>query len=574
MMVDDDVFIMDLISSYLADDGYENFIAICDSTLAIEAILKEKPDLVLLDLSMPEVDGFEILKALRDREDTRFLPIIVLTSSTDADKKLRTLELGATDFLPKPVDPSELILRLRNTLNAKAHMERIEHYDSLTGLPNRKLLRSRLANALVKCREANREIALLKVALNRLKHVNESFGTKFGNRILKESARRLSNVLRLEDTIINDTDSQLGNEISHLDTNEFCVLITRSANAEVAEKIAKRIHTAFAEPFFVDEKEIFLTINIGIVLAPTDGSETDELLKNLDVTTDHAKQEGINNHHFYSEELNKFSAARFQLETDLQKALAANELEIYYQPKISTTHGMLVGAEALLRWNHPIHGKVSPTEFIPLAEELELILSIGEWTLTEACKQFMLWQDTGLHPFNLSVNVSPLQFTRQDFYQVLVNALHESKLDAHNLTLEITESMLQDGSQSTVELLRSIESLGAAISIGDFGTGYSSLSSIKNLPISELKIDRSFIADITESADSAAIIKAIVAMASSLGLKVVAEGVETRQQFDFMEVLNCDIIQGYYFSEPLSADEFWRYATSLAKRNSNQAKKA
>lgn len=574
MMVDDDVFIMDLISSYLSDDGYENFIAICDSTLAIDAVLKEKPDLLLLDLNMPDVDGFEILKTLRSREDTQFLPIIVLTSSTDADKKLRTLELGATDFLPKPVDPSELILRLRNTLNAKAHLERIEHYDSLTGLPNRKLLRNRLGNALEKCKESNSEIALLKVAINRLKNVNESFGTKFGNLVLKEAARRLSNVLRLEDFVINDTGAQIDNEISHLDTNEFCILITRSATADVIEKIAKRIQTAFSEPFFVDGQEIFLTINIGIVLALRDGSETDELLKNLDVTTDHAKQQGINNHHFYSEELNQFSAARFQLETDLQKALAANELEIYYQPKISTANGMLIGAEALLRWNHPVHGKVSPTEFIPLAEELELILSIGEWTLTEACKQCMMWQEMGLHPFNVSVNVSPLQFTRQDFYQVLVNALQESKLDAHNLTLEITESMLQDSTQSTIELLRSIESLDAAISIDDFGTGYSSLSSIKNLPISELKIDRSFIADITESTDSAAITKAIVAMAASLGLKVVAEGVETRQQFDFMEALNCDLIQGYYFSQPLSADEFWRYATSLAKRNGQQARKA
>lgn len=574
MMVDDDIFIMQLIESFLTDQGYQHFISISDSTQAIDKILEKKPDVLLLDLSMPKINGFDILEALREKPETQFLPIIILTSSTDAGNKLRTLELGATDFLSKPIDPSELALRLRNTLNAKAHLDRLENYDSLTGLPNRKLLIRRLSEALSSSKNTNDNIGLLKITIDRFKHINESFGLELGDVVLKKVSQRLAGTLRSNDIVISGENKNLTNELSRLGGDEFCILLPNLKHVKETENIARRIQKEFNKPFVVESDEIFLTVSIGIVTSPDDGIEPDMLLKNVDITADYAKRQGVNRYQFYAKELNQQSATQLKLETDLRKALSNGELEIFYQPKISTINTSLNGMEALLRWNHPTLGMISPTEFIPIAEELELIIPIGEWVLNEACKQYTTWQEQGIDGLTLSVNVSPIQLLRKDYFDMVKIALEKSKMNPEKLILEITESMVHDSSQKGRDILQSIKKIGPSFSIDDFGTGYSSLSSLKHLPISELKIDRSFIIDIIQSPDSAAIVKAIIAMANSLDLKVVAEGIETREQLQILKSLDCDIIQGYYYSEPLPANEFYDYANELINGKPILLKKA
>lgn len=561
MMVDDDPIMMELVQAFLEEEGYKHFITIEDSTQAMSAIQTQQPDILLLDLNMPQVNGFEILQEVRQTEGTTHLPVIVLTSSSDAESKLRALELGATDFLAKPVDPSELALRLRNTLNAKAYLDKLENYDSLTGLPNRKLFLDRLSWALTCCKRQNQSLGILNISLERFKQINETLGPKAGDLLLQEVSQRLIETVRKSDVVTRTGSQNLWRQVSRLGGDEFCILLPALKHAENAAFVARRIITVFEKAFIVDGHEIFLNASIGIVTAPDDGMDSDILLKHVNAAAEFARHQGKNSYLFYSKEINQQAAEKLGLETDLRKALEKNELELYYQPKISMQGDVIMGMEALLRWNHPHLGMVSPAKFIPLAEELELIVPIGEWVLAEACRQYREWEQRGLGSLKLSVNVSPIQFKRQDFCELIKKTLADTGMSPEHLVLEITESMVQDSSDRGIDALKAIKEIGPSFSIDDFGTGYSSLSSLKRMPISELKIDRSFIIDVTESDDGAAIVKAIVAMARSLDLNVVAEGVETEQQLEYLRTLDCEVIQGFYFSKPLNSEAFFEFAS-------------
>ena len=422
------------------------------------------------------------------------------------------------------------------------------HYDALTGLPNRLLLKDRLQQALARAERKKSFVAVLFIDLDRFKYVNDSLGHIAGDLLLCQVAQRLNRNLRSEDTI-----SRLGGD-------EFVIIISHHDNIHeslsVTTTIAKKIMADLSKPFDINDREIYSTASIGIACYPTDGQTTNELIKNADSAMYHAKSIGKNNYQFYSKILNAAALERLDMENSLRHALGRREFELYYQPKIDTRSRQICGAEALLRWNHPQKGRVSPAQFIPLCEEIGLIISIGEWIIHTACMQAKSWQDQGFSALRIAVNLSPLQFRQSNLVKQVKNALDATELSSSKLELEITESAAMEDFDKTIATLGILKSMGLHLSIDDFGTGYSSLSYLKRFPIHTLKIDQSFIRNLNTSFEDAAIVKSIITLAHSLKLSVVAEGVETKEQFDYLYNHECDEIQGYLFSPPVSADEF------------------
>lgn len=559
MMIDDEPIVMDVLETCLQDYGYQFFIKIEDSRQAIDKIYQERPDLVLLDLNMPHVDGFSILKELRANPDTRFLSVIVLTSSNESTTKLKALELGATDFLAKPIDRSELVLRLKNTLTVKAYQDQLAYYDTLTQLPNRKLFLDRLDWSLSCAQRDGSQVAVMNVAIDRFQQVNDLLGTQAGDNLLVRISKRLIQTLRESDTVSRGGEEAAWRNIARLSGDEFSILLTDIKNTNQILSVAERIRKSMRDAFNVNEREVYITTSIGISTFPTDADDTDSLMKQAGAATAHAKEKGRDCHQFYSSEINAIAQRRMSLEHSLRRITERNELKLYYQPKICAHTERVCGAEALLRWEHPEQGFISPSEFIPIAEEAGIIVELGEWVLNEACRQAAEWNQKGLDDLKISVNASAQQFRDNKFPHTVQNALKQTKLNPDNLIIEITEGVLVGDKERIGDLLFKIKTTGAMLSIDDFGTGYSSLGYLKTFPIDELKIDRSFIVDVPDDEDSSAIVKAIVAMAKSLGLKVVAEGIETRDQLAFLKGLSCDQIQGFYYARPLPAHEFLKY---------------
>lgn len=422
------------------------------------------------------------------------------------------------------------------------------HYDALTGLPNRLLLKDRLQQALASAERKKSFLAVLFIDLDRFKYVNDSLGHIVGDLLLCQVAQRLNRNLRSEDTI-----SRLGGD-------EFVIVISHYDNIKeslsITTTIAKKIIADLSTPFDINDREIYSTASIGIACYPTDGQTTNELIKNADSAMYHAKSMGKNNYQFYSKILNAAALERLDMENSLRHALGQCEFELYYQPKIDTRSRKICGAEALLRWNHPQKGRVSPAQFIPLCEEIGLIISIGEWIINTACIQAKSWQDQGFSALRIAVNLSPLQFRQPNLINQVKNALDANELSSSKLELEITESAAMEDIDKTIATLGTFKSIGLHLSIDDFGTGYSSLSYLKRFPIHTLKIDQSFIRNLNTSFEDAAIVKSIITLAHSLKLSVVAEGVETKEQLEYLYNHECDEIQGYLFSPPVSADEF------------------
>jgi diguanylate cyclase (GGDEF)-like protein len=556
MLVDDESTTIEVLQAFLEDEGYKNLITTSQSAHAMELIANENPDVVLLGLNMPQVTGFDILAAMRAHGKFQHMPVIVLTSSDDWETKLKALQLGANDFLAKPVDPSELALRLRNTLAAKAYQDRLAYYDVLTGLPNRRMLIDRLVLALRQAKRDRKSRAVLHIDLDRFKQINDTFGHRVGDELLQRVTQRLLQCVHAADTVGVLKVSGSQTDLSRLEGDEFSVLLPEMLRVEHADHVARRILAALEEPFPVEGYEVFVTPSIGIAVFPDDGEDVDTLLKHADIAMSHAKQRGRNTYEFYSKEMNARALERLSLENQLRRALARDELRLFYQPKVDIRTGQVIGAEALLRWNHPELGMVSPQEFIPVAEESGLIVSLGEWALYTACKQTKVWQLAGLGTRCIAVNVSIRQFRERSFIHTIHKVLESSGLEAQYLTLELTENMIMENAKENMEALHQIKQMGVKLSVDDFGTGYSSLSYLKQFPLDELKVDRSFISEIQAATDNAPIVTAIIAMAHSLGLTVVAEGVEIEPQLAFLRTRGCDVYQGYFFSKPVARDEF------------------
>lgn len=430
----------------------------------------------------------------------------------------------------------------------------LAHYDALTKLPNRTLFGDRIQQALAAAKRSSKKVALLFLDLDRFKSINDSLGHLSGDLLLQSVANRLKSCVREMDTVCRQGG------------DEFMVLLTEIDKAEDAAHIASKIVSAMSEAHLVEDSRLIVTFSIGISIYPDDAVDSPLMIKNADAAMYHAKEKGRNNFQFFTPDMNAEASQRLELESDLRRAVQRWEFELHYQPQTDNRSGKIVGVEALIRWHHPDKGLISPARFIPIAEECGLINAIGEWVLKTACRQNKKWQDEELLKVPVAVNISALQFHQKHFKETIAQALRESGLEPGYLELEITEGVTVKDIETTVHLLNELKLMGVLISIDDFGTGYSSLSYLKRFPIDKLKVDQSFVRDLSTDADDASIVQTIISMGHGLRLKVIAEGVETAEQLAFLKERGCDEIQGYYFSKPLTAGDFGEYVRSYVAK--------
>jgi diguanylate cyclase (GGDEF)-like protein len=427
---------------------------------------------------------------------------------------------------------------------AEDTIRHLAYHDALTGLPNRTLFSDRIALAMAQAHRNGHKLAVMFMDLDRFKIINDTLGHSIGDKLLQEVARRLVDCLREGDTV-----ARLGGD-------EFLVLLPKVDHVEDVAKMAERILEIFKIPFRLDNYEPFISSSIGIALYPDDGDNVRTLLKNADIALNRAKAQGRNIYQFYTPTMNARAFERMMLESGLRRALEQEEFVIYYQPQISLHTGHIIGMEALLHWQHPDLGLIPPMKFIPLAEDTGLIVQLGEWVLRTACAQNKAWQQAGFPSLCVSVNLSSRLFKQQNLIQSIDRILKETKLDPNYLDLELTEGTAMENAELAIATLRELKKIGVRLSMDDFGTGYSSLSYLKRFPIDRLKIDRSFVLNITVNPDDAAIAMLIINMAHNLNLKVIAEGVETEEQLAFLRLHHCDEIQGFIFSQPVPAKVF------------------
>jgi diguanylate cyclase (GGDEF)-like protein len=420
----------------------------------------------------------------------------------------------------------------------------LAQHDVLTGLPNRAYLNDRIAQAITVAHRHGTKFAVLFLDLDNFKHINDSLGHPIGDTLLQSVARRLVSCVRDSDTV-----SRQGGD-------EFIVLLSEVAEAKNAAPCAQKLLTMLKAPNFVGHHSLEVSASIGISIYPEDGLDPETLIKTADTAMYQAKKHGRNNYKFFEEEMNIRAVERQSIEEDLRGALERQEFVLQYQPKIDLRTGMITGAEALIRWLHPQRGMVSPLMFVPVAEDSGLILPIGMWVRREACQQARAWQDAGFAPLSVAVNISVVEFRDQNFLESVRAILRETRLEPSRLELELTESVLMQHVDASTSVLRKLKAMGVRLAVDDFGTGYSSLSYLRRFPIDALKIDRSFVREITSNPDDATIVSAVISMGRSLNHCVIAEGVETREQCTFLQNQQCDQGQGYYFSRPVFPEQF------------------
>ncbi len=426
------------------------------------------------------------------------------------------------------------------------NIQRLAYFDALTGLPNRLLLNDRISHALSMAQRSQTQLAILFMDLDHFKNVNDSLGHRVGDLLLIEVAKRLNSVIREEDTV-----SRLGGD-------EF-IMVLQDSNVDGAAHVAEKIMETLSHACLIEKQELVITPSIGIAMYPTDGEDIDTLSKCADVAMYRAKRNGRNNYCFFTKEMQEHSVRRLKLENALHHAIERGQLTLHYQPQISLVSGKIVGAEALLRWSSPEFGDIAPAEFIPIAESSGLILPVGEWVLNSSIRQMKAWIDKGLTPMTIAVNLSAVQFRHANLLGMVTSILESVKLDPKHLELELTEGVAMDDPLGAIAVMDSLNEQGIRMSIDDFGTGYSSLSYLKRFQVYKLKIDQSFVGDITIDPEDRAIVAAIINMADSLELETIAEGVETAGQLAYLQEKQCDEVQGYYFSKPLPAEQFEKF---------------
>ena len=687
LLVDDDSMMRFLARETLEPRGFRIAEA-ADGLLGLAQAARLRPDIILLDVMMPNLDGFAVCSQLRALPYGRHTPILMMTGLDDTVSIQQAYKVGATDFITKPLHFELLEFRLHYMLRAKAvgdelrdnetllataqriarlghwefeagkgftrwspqtdavlgltpgkrmlqvedligrviesdrpavydtfrhsnpalaseaieyqlvdtageirnirqhvhqqiddsgtarlfgtvqdvtdrrraeqEIQDLAYFDRITGLPNRVLLEKRLAEMLGVAANANHNLAVLTVNLDHFRRVNDHFGHSIGNELLQAFTRRLCSKLRdsvMQSKSLDDISKQQ-DLIARLAGDQFCVVLGKCHTRRDAEGIARRIREGLRQPFVVAGKELIVTASIGIALAPADGAATEILLHHADLALDHAKRHGRDRTEFYDASMHTRAELRLTIETNLRQALGTSQLALHYQPKMDAQSGQVAGMEALIRWTHPTLGRITPAEFIPIAEQTGLIVPLGDWILREACSQVVTWRAQGLTNLICAVNLSAAQFRERNLPQRVQQILVATGLEPQYLQLEITESMVMRDEHITLSMLRELKQIGLSIAIDDFGTGYSSLSYLKRLPIDVLKIDQSFVRELGEDSDDAAIVLAVIAMAHSLRLKVVAEGVEQKHQLDFLRRHHCDECQGYLFSPALPATEF------------------
>ena len=519
-------------------------------------------DIILLDLGLPDAQGLGAVR--RARAAAPRIPLVVLTGLDDESLAGQALQEGAQDYLIKGQIETRSLQRAvryaieRNVMEAALLVEReraqvttleMTHsaqHDFLTGLPNRMLLNDRIRQAIQFAPRHKKFLAVLFLDLDGFKHINDSLGHAVGDKLLQSIARRLVECVRASDTV-----SRQGGD-------EFVVLLSEVDRPEDAAVTAKRMLDAVSETHTVGRHELHITTSIGVSVYPDDGLDAETLIKNADTAMYQAKEGGRQSFRFFKPAMNVRAVERQSIEEDLRRALEHEEFALYYQPKINLDSGKIIGAEALIRWRHPTRGLVSPAQFIPVAEDSGLILPIGKWVLHEACRQAKAWVDGDLPRTTMAVNVSAMEFRDEGFLHGVLDVLGETELDPTLLELEMTESVLIKYVESTATILQALKARGVRVAVDDFGTGYSSLSYLRKFPVDSLKIDQSFVRQISTGGDDTAIVIAVINMARSLKLRVVAEGVETFEELAFLQAHECQEAQGYYFSRPVPAQHFAR----------------
>lgn len=464
---------------------------------------------------------------------------------------------------------SQFICIVRDITERKQVQEKLNflaNYDSLTNLPNRNLFKDRLTQALLRASRNNTLVALMFLDLDRFKTINDTLGHGSGDRLLQQVAKLLQNALRASDNILfthakQPTDALNGENytVSRLGGDEFTIILEDIANVDAIGVVAQKILAVFGQPVLLGVHEIYVSASIGIAVYPFDDIDQDNLVKHADTAMYRSKELGRNNFQFYTKNLNPEANNRLALETDLRRAIERNEFILYYQPKIDLASNEIVGVEALLRWQHPVKGLISPLDFIPILEETGLIIPVGDWALRNACMQNKVWQMSGLKPLQMAVNLSVRQFMQTDLTKRVADALQAANLEPSLLELEITESLLMKHTDFNISMLAELSALGVRISIDDFGTGYSSLSYLKRFSVHALKIDRSFVRDLASDADDSAIVRAVIALANNLGLEVIAEGIETEEQLTMLRDLGCHQGQGYLLGRPMLGESLAAY---------------
>jgi diguanylate cyclase (GGDEF)-like protein len=553
LIADDDPISRRLLEVKLQQWGYEVEVASGGKEAWRALQSRNGPKLAVLDWMMPDMDGLAICKEVRKEKAEAYVYIILLTAKSQKQDIVQGIEAGADDYIVKPFDAHELkarlwagtrILRLHADLLAmRETLHEQATHDALTGLPNRLLLSDRLSQRLADTRRSKESLAVMFADLDHFKYVNDTLGHNVGDCLLKQVAERLKTSLREVDTV-----ARMGGD-------EFTLILANLSHAQQSSAVAQRVLEVLSKPFIVEGHELFTTASIGIATNPTDGNDAKTLIRNADAAMYRAKEQGRNRFQLYTEALNVRASRRMKLENSLRRAVEREQLLVHYQPLVDLKTGAVLGTEALVRWQHAELGLLLPDQFIAIAEETGLIVPIGEWVLHTACFQNKQWQNEGFPSMEMAVNISMRQFHQSDVVAAVRTALEDAGLDPRYLTLELTESTLMHDAESAVETLRELKAMGVQVSIDDFGTGHSSLSQLKRLPIDAVKIDPSFIQQIATDPEDAAIAGAVIAMAHSMHLKVVAEGVETLDQLEFLRSLNCDKMQGYLVSRPASAEE-------------------
>ncbi len=560
LIVDDDRSTRTTLRHTLQRDGFLVEEA-ADGAQALAMLPRCQPDVILMDAVMPVMDGFTACAKLQDLPGGRAIPVLMITALQDNSSVERAFAAGASDYIPKPIHYAVLSQRVRRIIEANRAEKRIRHLaynDLLTGLPNRTLFFELLAQGIAHAAQQENQLAVLFMDLDRFKYVNDNLGHDVGDRLLVAVAQRVRHSVRNVDAV-----ARLGGD-------EFTVVLGDLDGPAGAASAAHAICHALESPFQIDGHDIFVTSSVGIAMYPHDGTDVATLVKHADSAMYRAKRTNTG-FKFYEPSMEQSISEHVRLESDLRRALEQDQLEVFYQPQATVDGGRIIGMEALVRWRHPTRGMVPPAEFIPLAEETGLINPLGHWVLKTACAQLQQWIADGLPPLRVAVNLSVRQLLQRGFADTVQEVLRETGLPADLLELEITESTLMENAQDTLAALHALRDLGVRLSVDDFGTGYSSLSYLKRFPVDIIKIDRSFVRDVPQDADDAAIVTAILALAHSLRLEVVAEGVETEAQLRFLQARGCDLMQGYLLSPPVPAAQF---AQLVADRENPRARRA
>jgi len=556
LIIDDDQHIRGLLLNVLSDK-YDCSEAE-SAEQALMALTESQFDLVISDIQMGGMSGLELVPRVHSIAPD--CVVMMVSGESSIETAIAAMHAGAFDYIMKPFNMSHLEAAVERALRQSvllqekqiykdrietllrqrtAEVDRLAYYDTLTDLPNRTLFEDRLAQALAGGQRANQALAILFVSLDQIKKVNDTLGHPLGDLLLKEVASRLRLCVTEGDTV-----ARFGGD-------EFAVLLTTIGQTKDVLEIVGTIREVLKPSFDLEGLELFGTASMGVSFFPLDGKDSQSLLKNAAAALYRAKKAGGDNYQFYTADMHAIASKRLALETSLRQAIDNSELLLHYQPRVEVESLRITGVEALVRWQHPLLGLVSPGDFIPLAEETGLILPIGDWVLREACRQNKSWQEKGFPTMRVSVNISALQLQRQDLAESVIQILEETQLAPEFLELELTESSIMSKAESTIDVLTKLQTMGVMISIDDFGTGFSSLSYLKRLPINALKIDQSFVRDVSTDQDDAALVMAIITLAHSLRLLVVAEGVETEEQWNFLHLMKCDEIQGFLFSKPL-----------------------